>query len=161
MSAQPTPEDQDWVARQRTRGRNSRQVRPVSDPATGQNDVVDLVRNQRRLQETLDSMVDDVERLAEAVVAHARALVAWEVHRGRQTKKLDDAGTRSNEDLRLAYALAYHDAETSAAGRDLYRAYIEAKTMVEALQVALKAKSAIASGSQTLLNHGSAATGLT
>ena len=160
-AAQPTPEELDWASRERARSsrRSGRAVRPVDRPATSESDVVDLVANQRRLDETIASLVDDVEGLQDIIGDYARAVVAWEVHKGAQTKRLDDQGVRHSEDLRLAYALAYSSPDGTP-GRELYRRFIEAKTRLDAFQIALKAKGTIASGTQTLLNHAARASGL-
>lgn len=158
MGPQPSADDRDWAGRNaRTRGRPARSP---GRAVTSEADIVDLAANERNLETTRDGMVDDLERLNEVVGEYARAVVAWEVHQGRWVEYLDDAKVRSNEHLRRAYALSHNDDETGESGADLYRAYITAKTHLEALQIALNAKRTIASATQTLINHGSRLSGL-
>lgn len=166
MSAQPSPEDQEWLDRNRPRrGRparspNLKQVRD-RDATTGE-DVANIVEDERNLREIIDSMIDDVHHLKIAVGSHARATVAWKVHHGHATKQLEGFGaSRTNEATRDAYAIAYHDVETGAEGDVLYREFVETEGELDALQIGLKAKSTIASGLQTLINQGARLSGLT
>jgi hypothetical protein len=166
MSAQPSAEDLAWHGQQRAREarnpRHKQQVRPVADPATGEQDRFDLTRNERILSETRDTMADRVEQLDEAVRAHVRAKVAWKIHFGRATKLLEGFGSkgRTNEDTRRAYAIAYHDEETREDGADLYRSYIETEGELDALRTALNVQQTVVSATQTLINHGARITGL-
>lgn len=165
MSAQPTAEDRAWVGRQQAkdaRPRNKQHVRPVADPVTGDQDRLDLTRNERILTETRDTMADRVEQLDSAVKDHVRAKVAWRIHHGRATKLLEGFGAkgRTNEDTRLAYAISFHDEETGEDGADLYRDYIETEGEVDALRIALDVQQTVVSATQTLINHGARITGL-
>lgn len=165
MSVQPTSDDLAWNGRQRARDArhpNPKQtVRPVIDPATSEQDRLDLVRNERILTETRDTMVERVEQFDVAFKAHVRAKVAWRIHHGRATKSLEGFGTtKTNEDKRLAYAIAYHDDLTGHDGDVLYRAYIETEGELDALRDALDVQQTVVSATQTLINHGARASGL-
>lgn len=162
MAAQPSPAEEEWAARTSYGPKRNRSRTRPHGHLTREIDGEDLLHNQQQLQEVVDGLAEeDLARLRDLKIEYVRALVAWEVHKGRQVRRLDDSGVRHSEDLRLAYALAYDDAETGIPGRDLYAAYMAAKTELDIFPIEMKAKTTIASGSQTLLNHGARVTGLT
>lgn len=163
MSAQPSSEDLEWAAKTDAAARrpHKRHVQPVPNPATGEQDRFDLVENERILTETRDTMADRVEQLDVAVRAHVRAKVAWKIHHGNATRRLEGFGTnKTNEQTRFAYAIAYHDEATGEDGVDLYRDYVETEGELDVLRTALDVQQTVVSATQTLINHGARATGL-
>lgn len=162
MSAEPTPQDVEWLNRHRgRRGATGTRDRDPHRAATTQGDILDLVAAERQLDEVKDSLIEDVEILPDLIRASAWRTARWERHHKSWAKRLDAMKIKSNEDIRAAFAMAYPaDDEQNTPGEDLYLAHVEAKADLDAVRTAVTVKATIVSALQTLIKQASRASGL-